>query len=566
MTKKWQLLSDKRLVISDKEAVVEVLLKNRGIKDREAFFNPPKPDYLITQLPKYLPDLDFDQLQKAVERIKSAIRQGRKIIVWGDFDVDGVTATAILWQALSALSAHVLPYIPDRFTEGYGLNKQGIRQLADQGVKLIVTVDSGITAKDEVEYANSLGIEVIVTDHHLEPEELPPAYAIVHTNELCGAGVAWLLSALLRRSNLGDLGDLSNLSNLSNLSRDLDLVAIATVADLQPLLGANRSLVKHGFEVLNQNKRPGLAALLEVAGLKPGNLGSYAAGWILGPRINAIGRLKQGIEALRLLCTQDEIKARELAHLLEATNIKRQSLTEEIYNHAKGLVTDGSASSPQGEGLIVLYHDSWHEGIIGLVAGRLVEEYGRPAVVIAKGEEFSKGSARSVNGFNLLEALQNHADLLEDVGGHEMAAGFTVLNEKLERFVSTLKAEAKEKLKKLDPRPILKIDAELPLQNLSYELVAELEKFKPHGVGNPEPLFLAQGVNVLEERKVGRQKQHLKLLVSPGFEAIWFGHGENGSFTLGEEVSLAYTPEIEVWNGKEKVTLKIRDLRRAGHD
>jgi len=531
------------LEVGSKESVVENLLKNRGIKDKEEFFDPPRPDQLITQLRRYLPDLDQNQLERAVERIKSAISSGEKIIVWGDFDVDGVTATAILWQTLKALSANTLPYIPDRFTEGYGLNKQGIHQLADQGVKLIVTVDSGITAKDEVEYANSLGIEVIVTDHHLEPEELPPAYAIVQTNELCGAGVAWLLASQL----------ITNHSSL--ITGFLDLVAIATIADLQPLLGVNRSLVKYGFEILNQNKRPGLAALLEVAGLKPGNLGSYAAGWILGPRINAIGRLKQGIEALRLLCTQDEIKARELAHLLEAANVKRQSLTEEIYNHAKGLVTEG-------DNLIVLYHDSWHEGIIGLVAGKLVEEYGRPAVVIAKGEEFSKGSARSVNGFNLLEALQNHADLLEDVGGHEMAAGFTVLNEKLERFVSALREEAKEILKTLDPRPVLKIDLEFPLQNLSYELVAELKKFEPHGVGNPEPLFAAYGVNVLEERRVGRQRKHLKLLVSPGFEAIWFGHGEEGGFSLGEEISIAYTPEIERWNDREKVILKIRDLKK----
>jgi len=545
------------LEVGSKESVVENLLKNRGIKDKEEFFDPPRPNQLITQLRRYLPDLDQNQLERAVERIKEAISSGEKIIVWGDFDVDGVTATAILWSALGGpggLGADALPYIPDRFTEGYGLNKQGIKKISEEGAGLIITVDSGITAKEEVEYANSLGLEIIVTDHHLKPKKLPPAYAIVQTNKLCGAGVAWLLASQL----------ITNHSSL--ITGFLDLVAIATIADLQPLLGANRSLVKYGFEVLNQNKRPGLAALLEVAGLRPGNLGSYAAGWILGPRINAIGRLKQGIEALRLLCTQDEIKARELAHLLEAANIKRQSLTEEMYNHAKGLVVDGSTGSPQGEGLIVLYHDSWHEGIIGLVAGKLVEEYGRPAVVIAKGEEFSKGSARSVNGFNLLEALQNHADLLEDVGGHEMAAGFTVLNEKLEQFVSALREEAKEILKTLDPRPVLKIDLEFPLYNLGYESIAELERFKPHGVGNPEPLFLAQGVNVLEERKVGRQKQHLKLLVSPGFEAIWFGHGENGSFTLGEEVSLAYTPEIEVWNGKEKVILKIRDLRRTGHD
>jgi len=539
MEKKWQVLG--KPAASNQETVVKTLLKNRGIKDQETFFNPPKPNHLISQLSEYFPDLDQSQLQSAVERIKSAIANKEKIVVWGDYDVDGVTSTALLWQALDALGADALPYIPDRFTEGYGLNKERIKKLGEQGFGLMVTVDSGITAREEVEYANSLGLEVIVTDHHLKPKELPPARAIVHTTELCGAGVVWLLVSSLQETTA---------------DKDLDLVAIATVADLQPLLGANRSFVKYGFEVLNRNERPGLAALIEVAGLKSGNLGSYAVGWILGPRINAVGRLERGIEALRLLCTQEETRARELAHLLEAANVERQALTVETFNHAKGLVE-------KKDNLIVLYHDSWHEGIIGLVAGKLVEEYGRPAVVIAKGEEFSKGSVRSVNGFNILKALRKHDDLLEDVGGHEMAAGFTVLNENLERFATVLKEEIEEELRDLDPRPTLKIDLELPLYSLSRELAAELEKFRPYGVGNPEPRFVSHGVNVLEERKVGRQRQHLKLLVSPGFEAIWFSHGEDGGFTLGEEISLAYTPGIEVWNGKEKVTLKIRDLRKG---
>jgi len=554
MEKRWKVLS--KSAVGSRQSVVNVLLENRGITDKEAFFDPPKPDYLITQLPSYLPDLDRDQLARAVERIQTAVRNKEKIAIWGDYDVDGITSTAILWSVLSGfggLGADAVPYIPDRFSEGYGLNKKGIRKLSEEGVRLVVTVDSGITAKEAVEYANSLGLEVIITDHHLKPKELPPAYAVVHTVNLCGAGIAWLLASYLDPRPY-------------TLDTSLDLVAIATVADLQPLLGANRSLAKYGFEVLNRSARPGLAALAEVAGLKLGNLGSYAAGWVLGPRINAVGRMgrveKSGfssdgaIEALRLLCTQDLSKARELAHLLNAANAERRALTADMFDHAKCLVNGG-------EGLIVVFHEDWHEGIIGLVAGKLVEACGRPAVVIARGEEFSKGSARSVNGFNILEALRSCSDLLEDVGGHEQAAGFTVSNKNLERFVEELRGSAAAGLKDIDPRPVLKIDMELPLQSLSYELVAELEKFEPCGLGNPEPAFVAHGVNVLEERKVGRQKQHLKLLVSPGFEAIWFGHGGDGGFTPGEEVSLVYTPQVERWNGKEKIALRIRDLRRT---
>ncbi|MDP1710560.1 MAG: DHHA1 domain-containing protein, partial [candidate division WWE3 bacterium] len=366
------------------------------------------------------------------------------------------------------------------------------------------------------------------------------------------------------------------------LNTSLDLVAIATVADLQPLLGANRALVKRGFEVLNELKRPGLAALVEAAGLKPGGLGSYAAGWVLGPRINAVGRLRHGIEALRLLCTSDSTKAHQLAQVLNSTNAQRQALTAHTFDHAKGLV-DGK------DDLIVVYHDSWHEGIIGLVAGKIVEEYGRPAVVIAKGKEFSKGSARSVNGINIVEVLRSQEGLLEDVGGHEAAAGFTIKSANLEKFVGSLRRETRSLLANLDPRPVLKIDLPLPIDRIDPKLAWELEEFAPYGVGNPEPVFVDWGVRVLGKKRVGRERQHLKLSLEPGrrpegalpgglegvqsctpLEAIWFSqpkagepraHAQGGEPALDQLVSIAYTPQIERWNGKEKVVLKIRDLK-----
>ena len=550
MDKKWQVIKSfhpegGRL---EEDFVISTLLKNRGIKDIDLFFKPPRLEEILDKPDIFFPDLDTYQLKKAFKRIKKAFSDGEKIAVWGDYDVDGICATAILWQTLHDLNADVAPYIPDRFSEGYGLSAGGIKKLKEDGVSLIITVDSGITAEEEIDFANDLGVDVIVTDHHIKPKTLPKAHSIVHTTALCGTGVAWILSAQIADS-------------ARKLTKALDLVAIATVADMQPLNGANRSLVRQGFEVLGRLERPGLAALAEVARLKKGSLDSYAAGWVLGPRINAVGRMAHAIEALRLLCTNNLTRARELAHLLDSANAKRRTLTVDTLDHAKELVDDE-------DGLIVVYHDDWHEGIIGLVAGRLVEEYGRPAVVIAKGSEFSKGSARSVNGLDIVEALRANENLLEDVGGHAAAAGFTVKNENLERFIIDLKKSTKESILKLDPRPVLKIDMDLPLDNLTYSLLYALEDFKPYGVGNPEPLFAARNVTVLSSRFVGREKTHLKLNLAPGFEAIWFGaakklkeKGLPDGFSRGDEVSIVFYPSVDKWNSKEKIVLRVTDLK-----
>jgi len=554
MIKRWEVLN-KSEVISQEEtrsarlaanaaSIVETLLKNRNITDRESFFNPPSASQLTNQSANYFPDLDQEQLQKAVERIKTAIEKREKIIVWGDYDVDGICAAAVLWQTLHGLGANVLPHIPDRFEEGYGLGSERIKKLVEEGCQLIITVDSGITAVEEADFIQELGADLIITDHHLKPDKLPEAYAIIHTTALCGTGIAWLLASKLSPKP-------------HTLDPSLDLVAIATIADLQPLLGANRALARTGFEVLNKLERPGLSALADIAGLKPGTLGSYAAGWVFGPRINAVGRLKHGIEALRLLCTTDPTRARQLAQVLNRVNTERQELTVHTFDHAKGLVEEG-------DGLIVVYHDSWHEGIIGLVAGKIVEEYGRPAVVVSQGKEFSKGSARSVNGLNIVEVLRAGADLLEDVGGHEAAAGFTIRTDKLDEFVKRIRKNTNPKLAKLDPRPVLKIDFPLPLEMVNTALVKELQNFSPHGVANPEPVFLAKNAAVLQIKKVGRGRNHLKLGVAPEsgsqlFGVLWF----NASLPLvrGQRIDFAYTPQIERWNGREGIVLKARDVK-----
>jgi len=556
MDKKWQVV--KRLQTTagrvDETTVINTLLENRAIKDPDYFFKPPKVEEILDGLDTFFLDLNINQLKKASKRVKKALTNGEKVAIWGDYDVDGICSTAVLWQVLHDLGVNVTPYIPDRFSEGYGLNTEGIKKLKDNGVRLIITVDSGITAAEEVASAVDLGIDVIVTDHHIKPKNLPKAHSIVHTTNLCGTGVAWVLSAQLAKSK-------------RKVTQLLDLVAIATVADMQPLTGANRSLVKEGFKVLNRLERPGLAALVEASHLEKGSLGSYAAGWILGPRINAVGRageisggLTLNLEALRLLCTNNITQARELAHVLSAANLKRRSLTESVM--------EAALTKVEGKGLIVVFEDGWHEGVIGLVAGRLVTEYGRPAVVIAKGEEFSKGSARSINGLDILKVLRENKNLLEDVGGHEAAAGFTVRNENLDQFISDLKSSTREAISRLDPRPILKIDMELPLDNLTYSLVNALEDFKPYGMGNPEPLFVAWNVDVISSRFVGKDKTHLKLNLAPGFEAIWFGalkklerQGRSGRLSRGDRVSVVFAPNREKWKGKEKLVLKITDLK-----
>ena len=524
----------------DEREIMEVLLKNREIEDAEGFFNPPDPKEILADLPRFIPDLNLKDLKRAVSRIKKAVRGREKIIVWGDYDVDGISATAILWRVLWDLGADVRPYIPDRFEEGYGLNKEGIGALKEKGVSLIVTVDSGITAKEAVDHAASLGVDMIISDHHLKPRALPKAHAIVHTTRLCGTGVAWILA--------------SQLASPVKVQKELDLVAIATIADLQPVLGANRALMKRGFEVLNRLERPGLAALAEVSRLKRGALSSYAAGWVLGPRINAVGRMGQGIEALRLLCTPKPTRARELAHILGKANQERKDVTEEIVEDARRKVNK--------KGLIVVYEDGWHEGVIGLVASKLVGEFARPAVVISKGDGFSKGSARSVNGLNIVEILKKYDRYLEDLGGHEAAAGFTIKSENLEPFVKALSSGTEELISRLDPRPVLKIDARLPLDKLTYEIVRELEKFEPTGLGNAAPLFLAEGAKVISTRMVGKDSQHLILRFAPGFEAIWFGAAGEEEFSRGETISFVYSPEIRTYRGKESLSLRIEDLRR----
>lgn len=530
--KKWQILKE------FKEDLVDILLENRGVetkKEKEVFLHPPDPSTLT---PKDV-GIDKASLTKAIKRIRKAIEGKESVVVYADYDADGITAGAVMWETLHSLGAHVMPYIPHRVEEGYGLSIKGIDAVRQEyDPSLIITVDHGITAREKVKYAREQGIDVIVTDHHVKPKKLPRC-TIVHTTQLSGAGVSWFLAKELGHSSL-------------------ELAAIGTIADMVPLVGANRAIAKYGLAAINTTKRVGLEALMVDAGLTKGALDVYAVSHMLAPRLNAMGRLEHAMDALRLLCTKQKDKAMLLALKLGMTNRDRQKLTEETLIHAlKGLTLP-----KQGETLrklVFVVHSSYNPGVIGLVAGKLVEEYYRPAIVVSQGEVYSKASARSVNGFNIVEAIRSCADLLVDVGGHPMAAGFTVETKNLAKLQERLEELAEKELNEDTLTRTLKIDMEIPLDVVNPALYKEIQQLQPFGFGNPEPVFATRGVTVESARLVGEGGKHLKLRLP--LEAIAFNMGSfYGKLQNNETVDLAYTISLDTWNGNSRLQLKIKDI------
>ncbi len=549
--KKWIVVDE----IEGKD-VTEVLLKNRGLhtkQDIEYFLNPPDPDNLTPD------DVEIDpvSLKQAIKRFRVAIDKKESIVVYADYDADGITAGAIMWEALHHLGARVMPYIPHRVEEGYGLSKTGIDNIVTQcQPQLIITVDHGITGKEKVEYAKSLGIDVIVTDHHVKPKDLPDC-TIVHTTKLCGAGVSWFVAKEFLKKEEKEL---------------LALGAIGTIADMVPLIGPNRAIVKYGLEIINQTHRVGLDALIVEAGLTKGELSVYDVSHVLAPRLNAMGRLEHALDALRLLCTHRTERAKELAAKLSLTNKERQQMTVDTTAFAlKGL-----ALQSQGQALkklLFLAHESFNQGVIGLVAGKLVEEYYLPAIVVSKGELISKASARSIVGFNIVEAIRQMSDILIDVGGHPMAAGFTVETKNLGELQDRLEKLAEKELDEEKLTRVLKIDAEIPLDFVTEALWEKLQAFQPFGFGNPEPVFATRGVTVKDARLVGTTGKHLKLKMNQltnlpnqtnltnDLDAIAFNFGSlYGKLQPSTVVDIAYTIDRDTWNGNSRLQLKIKDI------
>ncbi len=547
--KKWEILdrqrTDNKKQTTEKD-IIRILLKNRGIVKKEEigeFLNPSLGNLTLEKV-----GLKKKEIDKAVQRIKQAIKRKESIVVYTDYDADGVCSGAIVWETLYSMGAKVMPYVPHRMEEGYGLSQKGIDFVkGEYNTKLIITVDHGISAFEKIEYAKSLGIDTIILDHHLKPAKLPKAKAIIHTTELAAGGIAWFFTRELTKSDTLD---------------KLDLAALATIADLIPVTGANRAIVKFGLEQLNKTERVGLVALIKEAGFKKGPIGVYEVGHILAPRINAMGRLMHALDALRLLCTRDKERASVLAKQLSSTNRERQVLTESTTVQAIEMVRHEKLSK-----LLFISHKEFKEGIIGLVAGKLVEEFYRPAIVISQGEIFSKASARSVNGFNIVETIRQAGELLEDVGGHPMAAGFTIATKNIKLLKDKLQEIAMSELDEDKLTRLVKIDTVLDLHHITPDFYKKLQQLAPFGVGNPAPVFVSYRVEVIGASLVGRDRRHLKMRVrdpedNAVFDAIGFNMGEiYGKINPHQFVDIVYTIDEDHWNGNSSLQLKLKDVK-----
>ncbi len=542
------------------------LLLDRGLKTQKAideFFNP---DYDQDLHDPYL----MKGMKKAVERIKKALANKEKITIFGDYDADGVCGTAIMSEGLSIFGAEPDVYIPDRNKEGYGLNLKAVEEAISQKTSLIITVDCGITDFEEVKLANKLGADVIIVDHHEfpvsptgEPERIPPALSIVNPRrsdetypfrELAASGVAFKVVQALLRDEL--------LRKIIPENREkwlLDLVAIATVADLVPLIGENRTLVKYGLIVLAQTRRFGLQELMKTARIT--NLDAHALGFVLGPRLNAAGRMDHANTAYELLITKSRNKAEDLAQQLNEKNQERQRLTSRIVEEVEARIKIDK------EKLIFDGDANWPIGIVGLIAGRLSDKYCRPAVVYQKMENISKGSARSIDIFNIVEAFSECGELFKEFGGHPGAAGFTISNKNLEKFKEKISEIANKIIKDEDLIPVLNIDLEVEPEDLSFEVYEELQRFAPFGEGNLRPLFLMRDLKISNLRMVGNNSNHLKCYLAgelKGFSAIGFGLGGFcDKIKEGDKVDVVFELITDEWNGTRELQLKIVDLRKV---
>lgn len=493
----------------------------------------------------------------AVERLQAARAGGQTVVVYGDYDADGVSATVLLYEVLGSQGFATRWYIPDRFEEGYGLNPSALSRLRSEGADLLVSVDCGIRSLEAAEAAKQVGLELIITDHHLPADELPTAIAVINPNRkgdrypfkgLSGVGVALKLAQALLNAG----GSQSPLL-------PLDLVALGTVSDLAPLQDENRALVAAGLELLNTGGRPGLQALVAQAGLTPGRLTANSIGFSLGPRLNAAGRLASAGEAVELLLARPGPEARARAESLDRLNRERQRLTNAALDHAKKIL----GPVPPGGTLIVAADPSFHEGVVGLVAGRLADEFCRPALVARVQADSIRGSARSIPQFNITGALDECGDLLERYGGHAAAAGFGVRAANWDVFVERLEQIAEKALGGQDLRPTLSIDAVLSFDQLDDDLMEFLEKLEPCGEGNPAPVFTTRGATVLSKRAVGADRKHLKLALHQSdrvFDAIGFNLGERLP-EISRTVDLAYRLERNEFRGVVSLQLVVQDLK-----
>ncbi|MFC2056473.1 single-stranded-DNA-specific exonuclease RecJ, partial [Chloroflexota bacterium] len=518
------------------------LLYNRGLTEPSQLESFIAADESLSGDPNLLPDM-----HQAVARLYQALFSGENVAIYGDFDTDGITATAILVQGLSFLGCKATPYIPHRLTEGYGLKTAALEKLHQQGISLVVTVDCGITALAQVKRAKRLGLDVIITDHHTPLGEIPPAKAVINPKlpdsnypflELAGVGVAFkFLQALF-----WGLGKEQQLNQL------IDLVALGTIADRVPLLGENRYLAKQGLELLNTSPRLGIREIITQSGLNTTTLDSGSVSWTIAPRLNATGRLEHAMGSYKLLMTDSPEEARELAKWLEQKNTERQRLTAKTLTKAREQV------SAQGDLPILIAGDrDYPAGIIGLVAGRLSEEFYRPVIVIRTGEQMSGGSCRSIPEFDIISALNQCSHLLTHFGGHSRAAGLGLRTKNLPRLQQELIELAATELAEVDLRPKVDIDAEVMLSDLAGDTFSEIQKLAPFGQSNPTPTFLSRRVEVVDCRTMGNKGDHLRMKLKQDgtvWDGVGFGLG-NYLNEVASSLDIVYNVEIDRWSGKE---------------
>ena len=554
--RRWQIApalpAEANIALVEYPYPIRQILYNRGCLDADS-----AERYLRAQPVMYDP-FQMIGMEDAVARILSAISMGEEIVVYGDYDVDGVTATALLVQVLQQMGGKARAYIPNRFDEGYGLNNEALDVLAQEQVRLVITVDCGIRSPVEAEHARSCGMDMIITDHHHPKDEIPNAWAVICPRQegdpypdknLAGVGLAFKLAqALLLRHPVEGVS-----------AEDwLDLVALGTVADLVPLVGENRGLVRAGLRILRMGRRQGILSLAQAAGLNPERLTAGDISFGLAPRLNAAGRLESALAAFAILMSTDPMEAGPLAQKLDDQNRQRQKITQEIQ-----LAAELMAAEEVSPHLIFAVHPEFNSGVVGLAASRLVEAYYRPAIVGQIGEETTRASCRSIPIFHITKALDECADLLVRHGGHAMAAGFTVSNHQLEELRVRLQAIAERELADQELVPSLRADIELPLSEIRPSLLPYLDQLQPTGTNNPEAVFVARNLWVTNSRTVGAEKKHLKLTVTDGsitYDAIAFrqGHWQD---QMPESVDLMFTFEKNNFQGREYLQLNVKDIQ-----
>lgn len=559
MNKKWECYKPDENKVNElvklcniNEIIAKVLVnKNISKEELNVFINPTRKDFYN---PFLMPDMEI-----AVNRIIKAITNKEKIMIYGDYDADGITSITVLKSFLEERGLDVFSYIPNRLDEGYGLNNEAIKKIYEENYKLIITVDCGISGIDEVEYANSLGIEVIITDHHEPADVLPKALAVVDAkrkdskypfNQLAGVGVVFkLIQAISIKLNLDE----------KEYLKYLDIVCIGTISDIVPLINENRVIAKLGLKLVSQTKNIGLKSLLNIAGFK--QIDSVAISFGVAPRINACGRMGNEKLALDLFLTKDYELSKELAINLNEYNIKRQEIEKKIFNEVTQIVENKEKENT----CIVIGENGWHHGIIGIVASKVTDMYFKPTILICFDEDIGKGSGRSIPGFDLHEALMKCGKNLEKFGGHSMAVGVTIKKEKFEEFKTELEKYA-SKCNITDIVPIINIDSELSLKEISLEKVRELKILEPFGEGNTVPLFLFKNLKINSIRSLSGGK-HLKLTLKEDnymIDAIGFNIGELAEkYCLDDKIDIVGSLDINSFNGNDSVQIVIKDIRKS---